>query len=81
MSPILKVRNLSKQFKIPKGLLGHLRIDAVKPLSFSLSEGKTLAIIGQNGSGKSTLAKMLVGMLKPDSGDIVIIVTVANLFA
>ncbi|WP_294612618.1 ATP-binding cassette domain-containing protein [uncultured Gilliamella sp.] len=70
MNPILKVRNLSKQFIIPKGIFGHLRIDAVKPLSFSLNEGKTLAIIGQNGSGKSTLAKMLVGMLKPDSGDI-----------
>ncbi|OTQ60211.1 ATP-binding cassette domain-containing protein [Gilliamella sp. A7] len=70
MNPILKVRNLSKRFKIPKGLFGHLQIDAVKPLSFSLNEGKTLAIIGQNGSGKSTLAKMLVGMIKPDSGDI-----------
>lgn len=70
MNPILKVRNLSKQFKIPKGFLGHLYIDAVKPISFSINEGKTLAIIGQNGSGKSTLAKMLVGMVKPDSGDI-----------
>ncbi len=70
MALILKVRNLSKQFKIPKGLFGHLHIDAVKPLSFSLNEGKTLAIIGQNGSGKSTLAKMLVGMIKPDTGDI-----------
>jgi cationic peptide transport system ATP-binding protein len=70
MSPILKVRNLSKRFKIPKGLFGHLQINAVNPISFSLNEGKTLAIIGQNGSGKSTLAKMLVGMIKPDSGDI-----------
>lgn len=70
MNPALKVRNLSKRFAIPKGLFGHLYIDAVKPVSFSLNEGKTLAIIGQNGSGKSTLAKMLVGMIKPDSGDI-----------
>lgn len=70
MNTILKVRNLSKQFKIAKGLFGHLYIDAVKPLSFSLNEGKTLAVIGQNGSGKSTLAKMLVGMTNPDSGDI-----------
>lgn len=70
MNPVLKVRNLSKRFAIPKGFLGHLYIDAVKPLSFSLNEGKTLAIIGQNGSGKSTLAKMLVGMINPDAGDI-----------
>ena len=52
MSPILKVRNLSKQFKIPKGLLGHLRIDAVKPLSFSLREGKTLARSEERRVGK-----------------------------
>lgn len=70
MEPILKVRNLSKHFMIPKGLFSHLRIDAVQPLSFSLYEGKTLAIIGNNGSGKSTLAKMLVGMIAPDTGDI-----------
>lgn len=70
MSQVLKVRNLSKRFTIPKGLFGHISIDAVKPASFSLNEGKTLAIIGQNGSGKSTLAKMLVGMINPDAGDI-----------
>lgn len=70
MNPVLRVRNLSKRFTIPKGLFGHIHIDAVKPLSFSLNEGKTLAIIGQNGSGKSTLAKMLAGMINPDSGDI-----------
>lgn len=70
MNPVLKVRNLSKRFSIPKKLFGHTYIDAVKSLSFSLNEGKTLAIIGQNGSGKSTLAKMLVGMMNPDSGDI-----------
>lgn len=70
MSQILKVRNLSKHFEITKGLFNHIHIDAVKPLSFTLNEGKTLAIIGQNGSGKSTLAKLLVGMMQPDTGDI-----------
>ncbi|RKS86059.1 cationic peptide transport system ATP-binding protein [Orbus hercynius] len=70
MNPVLKVRNLSKCFQIPKGLFGHIMIEAVKSVSFSLNEGKTLAIIGENGSGKSTLAKMLVGMMSPDEGDI-----------
>lgn len=70
MNQVLKVRNISKRFAIPKGLFGRLYIDAVKPVSFTLTEGKTLAIIGQNGSGKSTLVKMLVGMIEPDSGEI-----------
>lgn len=70
MNPVLKVKNLTKRFIIPKGLFGHIAIDAVKSVSFSLHEGKTLAIIGQNGSGKSTVAKILVGMIDPDVGDI-----------
>ncbi|QIQ20838.1 peptide ABC transporter ATP-binding protein [Zophobihabitans entericus] len=70
MSPVLKVRNLSKTFSLSRSMFRHTEIQAVKPVSFSLNEGKTLAIIGQNGSGKSTLAKMLVGMIEPTSGEI-----------
>lgn len=70
INTVLKVRNLSKTFSISKGLFHHDHIHAVKPVTFSLGEGKTLAIIGQNGSGKSTLAKMLVGMIEPTSGEI-----------
>ncbi|WP_392566544.1 ATP-binding cassette domain-containing protein [Utexia brackfieldae] len=70
MNPVLKVRHLSKTFSIARGLFGHDNIAAVKSVSFSLNEGKTLAVIGKNGSGKSTLAKMLVGMIKPTSGNI-----------
>jgi cationic peptide transport system ATP-binding protein len=47
-------------------------VEAVKPLSFTLREKQTLAIIGENGSGKSTLAKMLAGMVEPTSGEVLI---------
>ena len=39
-------------------------------LSFSVSEGESVALIGQNGSGKSTLLRALVGILPPSSGSI-----------
>lgn len=38
------------------------------PVTFSINQGETLAIIGDNGSGKSLLAKLLVGATKPTSG-------------
>ncbi len=39
-------------------------------LSFTIPRGKTTVIIGGSGCGKSTLLKLMVGFLKPDSGEI-----------
>jgi cationic peptide transport system ATP-binding protein len=69
---LLEVRNLSKTFRYRTGLFHRQTVDAVKPLSFTLREKQTLAIIGENGSGKSTLAKMLAGMVEPTAGEVLI---------
>lgn len=69
---LLEVRNLSKTFRYRTGLFRRMNLDAVKPVSFTLREKQTLAIIGENGSGKSTLAKMLSGMVEPSGGEILI---------
>ena len=42
---------------------------AVDRLTFSVDEGKTLALLGVNGAGKSTTVKMLTGLCEPDEGD------------
>ena len=42
----------------------------LEAISFSISSGDRLAIVGANGSGKSTLARLLVGELDPTSGTI-----------
>ncbi|KQN64227.1 MULTISPECIES: putrescine export ABC transporter ATP-binding protein SapF [Rahnella] len=68
----LEVRNLSKTFRYRTGLFRKMNLEAVKPVSFTLREKQTLAIIGENGSGKSTLAKMLSGMVEPSGGEILI---------
>lgn len=43
---------------------------ALKDISFSLSAGESLGVLGPNGGGKTTLMKIIVGLLKPDSGDL-----------
>lgn len=70
MITLLEVEQLSKSYFKPQGLFGRKKIQALQNISFSLQSGKTLAIVGETGSGKSTLAKLLVGIEKPDSGQI-----------
>ena len=51
MGTLLEVRQLAKSFRYKTGLFQHKILEAVKPVSFSLKEKQTLAIIGENGSG------------------------------
>ncbi|OAN18294.1 peptide ABC transporter ATP-binding protein [Photobacterium jeanii] len=68
MSALLEVENLSKNYHYRSGLFRRRTVEAVKPISFSLEAGETLAFMGENGSGKSTLAKMLAGVVEPTEG-------------
>jgi ATP-binding cassette subfamily B protein len=43
---------------------------AVKDISFQANAGETIAFVGPSGSGKTTLVKMLVGLYRPEEGDI-----------
>lgn len=71
---VISYQNLKKT-SIKKTLL-HLkrqkpdRFVAVKGISFYVSEGEILGIIGKNGSGKSTTLNALAGIFSPDSGSI-----------
>lgn len=40
-------------------------------ISFNINEGSIISLIGQNGAGKSTLCKLLIGAIKPSSGEII----------
>ncbi len=76
-------RNETNEIYIPPGdRLGDLVIECkdvrkgfgdrllIESLSFSLPAGGIVGIIGPNGAGKTTLFRMLVGVDKPDSGEI-----------
>lgn len=67
--PSVVAANLSKKY-LNKSSWGTEKecFWALKDISFDLTEGETLCILGESGSGKSTLAKILVGALEPDDG-------------
>lgn len=46
--------------------------EALKHVSLTIEDGETLAIIGGSGSGKSTLLRLLIGLIRPTSGEIYI---------
>jgi len=58
---ILHVENIRKAFG---------GVQAIKDVSFSLSKGEILGVIGPNGSGKTTLVNLITGFVRADSGNI-----------
>ncbi|WVT77292.1 ABC transporter ATP-binding protein (plasmid) [Sinorhizobium chiapasense] len=46
------------------------KVDALRALSFTLDEGETVALVGHNGAGKTTLIKLLLGLIRPTSGEV-----------
>lgn len=63
MPPIISAQGLSKRYSAAP---------LFQNISFTVSEGDRIGVIGPNGSGKSTLLEMLMGRVKPDSGDVAI---------
>lgn len=72
MAELLKVQNLVKHFNAKEGIFGKERgkIHAVNGISFSLTKGETLGLVGESGCGKSTLAKIIARLIEPTQGKI-----------
>lgn len=50
----------------------------VKNINFEIYDGEYICVVGHNGSGKSTISKILVGLLKPWSGEVTVFNTVLS---
>jgi oligopeptide/dipeptide ABC transporter ATP-binding protein len=72
VSPLLEVANLVKSFPARGGGIGRrkARVQAVRDVSFSIERGRTLGVVGESGSGKSTAARLLLGLIRPDAGQV-----------
>ena len=71
MPPLLQVENVKKSFLQPnQNLFSQKKNTVINGVSFELKQGECLGIIGESGSGKSTLGKLILGLEKPDSGNI-----------
>ena len=69
----LEINNLKKSFTIKRK-----KIEALKDMSFNVEKGKIIGFLGPNGAGKSTTIKSIMGLIKPDSGNIKIFGKDAN---
>ena len=63
MKNLVEVKNIKKKYG---------KNEAVKGISFNIKEDEILGLLGPNGSGKTTTIGMLLGLLKPTSGEILI---------
>ena len=60
---ILKVKGISKSFS---------GVQALDNIHFDLKKGEVHALMGENGAGKSTFMKILIGLVAPDSGEVLL---------
>jgi peptide/nickel transport system ATP-binding protein len=66
-APILEARGVRVTFP---ARYGHGAARAVDDVNLAVAPGEILALIGESGCGKSTLCRSLVGLVKPDAGEI-----------
>lgn len=63
--PLVEVKNLKKYFNIKKGVV----LKAVDDVSFNISKGETLGMVGESGCGKTTCGRTVLGMYQATSGE------------
>ncbi|MEE2760160.1 MAG: oligopeptide/dipeptide ABC transporter ATP-binding protein [Pseudomonadota bacterium] len=72
-TPMLECRGVGRNFIVGKGIFTEKKnLRAVQDVNLKVNRGEVLAVVGESGCGKTTLAKMMLGLLKPSSGEIFI---------
>jgi oligopeptide transport system ATP-binding protein len=71
-TPLLRIKSLKKYFPIRGGLLSRevARVHAVDDVSFNLTKGETLGLVGESGCGKSTTGRCILRLIEPTAGEV-----------
>ena len=70
---LLELKGITKAYSVKRGLFGKARtLTAVNGVDLTLKRGEVLGLVGESGCGKSTLAKILLGLERPTSGDVLV---------
>jgi len=72
---LVTVRDLKKHYPVLRGLVFQRRVGTVRAvdgISFSISRGETLGLVGESGCGKTTAGRTLLGLYPPTSGSVTI---------
>ncbi|WP_047249263.1 peptide ABC transporter ATP-binding protein [Chromobacterium subtsugae] len=73
MTSVLQARDLTRYYDVAQGWLKpKAQVKALGGVSFELSAGRTLAVVGESGCGKSTLARQLTLIEQPTSGSLIL---------
>jgi oligopeptide/dipeptide ABC transporter ATP-binding protein len=65
MSVLLEVRDVSKAFTLKDGV-----VNACNNVNLKIHSGEILGLVGESGSGKTTMSNLILGLEKPDQGEI-----------
>ncbi len=66
---MLQVNHVNKSYRAG-GIMSHRKKQILFDISFETRDGECMGIIGESGTGKSTLGRLILGLEKPDSGQI-----------
>jgi len=71
---LLQIEGVSRTYRNLGGMFsgGRYSVPAVNDVSLRVAPGEVVGLVGESGSGKSTLARMVVGLERPDSGQVLL---------
>ena len=69
---LLEVKHLTTRFPVKGGFFRRTvaNVHAVEDISFTISKGRTLSLVGESGCGKSTAGRSLLRLVEPQSGEV-----------